>query len=130
LPEQTIRGATDAGSGSVLAARLSAQLLSGPPASDPVAVAHRLLAIRMLLGWSSRAQSVDENSPVVMTVNGLFRAFALVRGRAVATWKLAADRVELTPFARLTRKDQAALMADAEDVLRYLGSTSASVKPS
>jgi hypothetical protein len=83
----------------------------------------------LLLGWSSRAEIVGEHQTIV-TVNGLFRAFALVGGRAVATWSLAGGQVALTPFGRLTRKDAAALRAEASDVLRYLGSTSASVKPS
>jgi hypothetical protein len=83
----------------------------------------------LLLGWSSRAEIVGEHRTIV-TVNGLFRAFALIGGRAVATWSLAGGEVAITPFGRLTRKDAAALDADASDVLRYLGSTSASVKPS
>jgi hypothetical protein len=91
----------------------------------------------LLLGWCSREAIVGANRSLV-TVNGLFRPFALVRGRAAAGWKLAAGRVELAPFERLTRADTAALQADAADVLRYLSlpsrspaqSTSANVKPS
>jgi hypothetical protein len=83
----------------------------------------------LLLGWSSRTEIVGENASIV-TSNGLFRAIALARGRAVATWKLSAGKVELAPFARLSGKDAAALKADADDVLRYLSSTSASAKPS
>jgi hypothetical protein len=67
---------------------------------------------------------------VVVTVNGLFRPFALVRGRAVATWRMPAGEVVLEPFGSLSRRDAAALRADAGDVVRYLGRTSASVKPS
>jgi Winged helix DNA-binding domain len=101
----------------------------------------------LLLGWCSREQIVGPNKALV-TVNGVFRPFALARGRAVATWKIAAREVVLDPFERLTRTDAAALHADAADVLRYLApaaasaarpaapagasssSTSASVKPS
>ncbi len=57
----------------------------------------------------------------LVTDNGLFRPFALVRGRAVATWKIVKREVVLgEPFGRLTRADAAALRADGEDVLRYL----------
>ena len=83
----------------------------------------------LLLGWRSRAAILGKNRSIV-TVNGLFRPFALVRGRAVATWRLPGDEVLLEPFARLTRSDARALRTDASDVLRYLGKTSASVKPS
>jgi len=53
-------------------------------------------------------------------VEGLFRPFALVRGRAVATWRLVAGKVAIEPFGRLQRADSAALEADAPDVARYL----------
>jgi hypothetical protein len=56
----------------------------------------------------------------VITVNGLFRPFALVRGRATATWSMPAGKVLLEPLDRLGREDTAALAADAEDVVRFL----------
>jgi len=74
----------------------------------------------LLLGWCSREAILDSNTAIV-TVNGLFRPFALVRGRAVATWKLGCAEVELAPFAPLPAREQAALSADAEDVARFLG---------
>jgi hypothetical protein len=83
----------------------------------------------LLLGWSSREAIVGANKTLV-TNNGLFRPFALVRGRAVATWRIVKREVALEPFAGLARGDREALEADAQDVLRYLGLTSASVKPS
>jgi winged helix DNA-binding protein len=58
----------------------------------------------------------------VVTVNGLFRPFALVRGRAAATWSISAGRIVMHPFARLTRRDESALRRDGLDVARYLGS--------
>jgi uncharacterized protein YcaQ len=73
----------------------------------------------LLLGWRSRAQFIDEDGPIV-TINGLFRPFALVRARAVATWSLAAGAVTLKPFSALARADERALLNDAEDVLRFL----------
>jgi len=83
----------------------------------------------LLLGWCSREPFVGANKSLV-TVNGLFRPFALVRGRAVASWRLASGEIELEPFGRLSRADAAALRADGTEVLRYLSPTSASVKPS
>jgi uncharacterized protein YcaQ len=78
----------------------------------------------VLLGWTSREAILNSHQGIV-TVNGLFRPFALVRGRAVATWRMPAGRVVLEPFDRLARKDASALEADAEDVMRYLGTVSA-----
>jgi hypothetical protein len=83
----------------------------------------------VLHGWVSRDALLGA-SKVVVTVNGLFRPFALVRGRAVATWRMPAGEVILEPFKPLSKRDAAALRADAREVQRYLGSTSATVKPS
>jgi Winged helix DNA-binding domain len=73
----------------------------------------------VLHGWRSREPILGDNDTVV-TTNGIFRPIALVEGRAVATWSLPKGRVELRPFARIPRRQAAALDADAEDVLRYL----------
>jgi hypothetical protein len=73
----------------------------------------------VLLGWRSREPLLDSNKTIV-TTNGIFRPFALVRGRAVATWSLLAGKVGLKPFAVLGPRDELALQADAADVLRYL----------
>jgi hypothetical protein len=74
----------------------------------------------VLLGWVSRDWLLDSHKAVI-TVNGLFRPFALVNARAVATWSMPAGKVVLDPFAPLTRKSATALQADALDVVRYLG---------
>jgi hypothetical protein len=76
----------------------------------------------LLLGWRSRAEIVGANKTLV-TNNGLFRPFALARGKAVASWKLVKGDVVLEPFGRLTRVDRAALEDDARDVVRYLAPT-------
>jgi uncharacterized protein YcaQ len=73
----------------------------------------------VLLGWASREWLLDSHRAVI-TVNGLFRPFALVDGCAVATWKMPAGEVVLEPFDRLTRKDAVALQAEAQDVVRFL----------
>jgi hypothetical protein len=76
----------------------------------------------VLLGWTSREALLGSHQGIV-TVNGLFRPFALVRGRAAATWSISAGKVVVKPLDRLTRKDKAALENDAKDVVRYLGGT-------
>ena len=76
----------------------------------------------LLLGWTSREPILGTNQGVV-TLNGIFRPIALVRGRAVATWAMPAGKVTLEPFARITRKDAAALEADAVNVLSFLAGT-------
>jgi hypothetical protein len=73
----------------------------------------------VLLGWASREAILGSHQGVV-TVNGLFRPFALVRGVAVATWSISAGEVALKPFGELGRKDRAALEDDGKDVVRYL----------
>jgi hypothetical protein len=74
----------------------------------------------LLLGWASRDPVVGPHRPIV-TVNGLFRPFALAGGRAVATWNIARGQVVLVPFAPLDTQTHAALAADAADVTRFLG---------
>jgi hypothetical protein len=74
----------------------------------------------VLLGWASRADIVRPGGPVV-TANGLFRPFALVRGRAAATWSLAGGEVVLSEPHPLAAADSAVLAAEAADVRRFLG---------
>jgi hypothetical protein len=73
----------------------------------------------VLLGWTSREPILAAHAPAVIS-GGLFRPFALVRGRAVATWSMPAGKVVLEPFRRLSGKDSAALSAEGRDVVRYL----------
>ena len=74
----------------------------------------------LLLGWTSRDDIVGPHK-VLVTINGIFRPFALVAGRAVATWKLAGGKVTIEPLGRVTKRDAAALEADAAEVRRFLG---------
>jgi hypothetical protein len=75
----------------------------------------------LLLGWHSREPILRAyRHRDVVTVNGIFRPFALVRGRVVATWTMTAGKVVVKPFGRLSRRDTSALAADAEDVVGYL----------
>jgi hypothetical protein len=73
----------------------------------------------LLLGWRSREQVLGSHQGVV-TVNGIFKPIALVRGRAVATWRMPAGEVVLEPFGPVARADREALDADAQDVRRFL----------
>jgi hypothetical protein len=72
----------------------------------------------LLLGWASRAEFVGEHR--LVTVNGLFRPFALVDGRAVATWGLTSVALTVRLLEPLTDDAIDALRRDARDVLRYL----------
>jgi hypothetical protein len=62
------------------------------------------------------------DSTHVVTSNGMFRATALVDGRAVATWSLAGGAVTLSvlPGESIGRRASAALDREAADVLRFL----------
>ena len=72
----------------------------------------------LLLGWTSRDDVLGPHQQLV-TVNGLFRPFALVRGRAAAGWSMPGGEVEIEPFGRLRKADAAALDKEAQDVLRF-----------
>ncbi|MGZ4626154.1 MAG: winged helix DNA-binding domain-containing protein [Kineosporiaceae bacterium] len=76
----------------------------------------------LLLGWTSREPVLGPHQGIV-TVNGLFRPFALVRGSAAATWSMPDRKVALTPFAPLASADRAALDAEAADVERFLAAS-------
>jgi DNA glycosylase AlkZ-like len=99
-----------------------AELPAGTPRDEPALPPPRLLGAfdPLLLGWSSREPIVGPHRQIV-TVNGLFRPFALAGGRAVATWTAAGGKVELAPFAELDAGTRAALDTDAADVTRFLG---------
>jgi hypothetical protein len=73
----------------------------------------------LLLGWASREAITGPHQRIV-TVNGLFRPFALAGGRAVATWTIDGGQVALAPFAALDARTRAALDTDAADVTRFL----------
>ena len=74
-----------------------------------------------LLGWESRDPILGPHRQVV-TVNGLFRPFALAEGRAVGLWSWSDGQVKLDMFGELPAGVEAALAAEARDVRRFLGS--------
>jgi hypothetical protein len=73
----------------------------------------------LLLGWTSREEVVGPHGMLV-TTNGIFRPFALVDGRAVATWRFAAGRVTIEHLGKVTKKTAAALEVDAGAVEEFL----------
>lgn len=90
----------------------------GPPAPIPAPRLHGPFE-PILLGWTSRGWLVGENEPRLVS-GGVFRSFALVDGRAVATWTIRRHRLELEPFRRIAPADREALEADAQAVARFL----------
>jgi Winged helix DNA-binding domain len=74
----------------------------------------------LLHGWPNRELFVGVHETRLVTTNGIFRPFALVGGRAVATWTLPRGRVQLAPFAPIADPDLAALHRDARRVEAYL----------
>jgi hypothetical protein len=74
----------------------------------------------LLHGWGSRAQVLGTHEGVV-TVNGIFRAIALVEGTAAGVWRIEPSAVVLDPFDPLAQPVVRALERDAADVLHYLG---------
>lgn len=73
----------------------------------------------LLHGWASREWVLGAHQGTVVS-GGLFRPFALVQGRGVATWRLVDGDVALAPYADVGAADRRALDADARRVLRYL----------
>jgi hypothetical protein len=73
----------------------------------------------VLLGWTSREAILGSHTQLI-TTNGLFRPFAMVDGRAVATWKLAKGEIQIEPLGRIPAKVSAALALDAAEVTRFL----------
>ena len=73
----------------------------------------------LLHGWVSREPILGPHRGIV-TVNGVFRPFALVGGRAAATWGLAAGTVTMAWLQEVPAAARAALEADEADVRRFL----------
>lgn len=90
-----------------------------PPAGVPPP---RLLGAfdPVLLGWRARELILGSHEDTIVG-GGLFRPFALIRGRAAATWSLSGDRVALHPFRPLSARDAASVEREGADVVRFLG---------
>jgi hypothetical protein len=74
----------------------------------------------VLLGWTSRADIIGAHVGLV-TDNGLFRPFAMVGGRAVATWSMTGRQVAVRPLEPIADAVLAALAEDGRDVQRFFG---------
>lgn len=73
----------------------------------------------VLLGWASREDVLGPHTNLV-TRNGIFHPFAMVKGRAVAKWGWPGGKLKLEPLQPLPRTVTKALEADAADVARFL----------
>lgn len=74
----------------------------------------------VLLGWTSREAILGPHTQLV-TINGIFKPFAMVDGRAAATWRLNQGKVTIEPLGpRIAKKDMAALESEAADVERFI----------
>jgi hypothetical protein len=73
----------------------------------------------LLLGWTSRDDVIGEHKGLV-TNNGIFRPFALVKGRAVSTWRFAKGKVQLEHLEPVPNKAAGRLEADAAAVEAFL----------
>ncbi len=95
--------------------------LTSAPRDDASLPPPRLLGAfdAVLLGWESREPVLAGHQGIV-TVNGLFRPFVLVAGKAVGIWAYSGGQVLLEPFAALPDDTQAAIAAEARDVQRFL----------
>ena len=102
-----------------------AELRAAPPAEQSLP-SPRLLGPfdEVLHGWESREQILGGHQGVV-TVNGLFRPFALVAGRAAGIWAYTAGQVTMDRFEPWPGDVEAALAAEARDVVRFLATSPA-----
>jgi hypothetical protein len=73
----------------------------------------------LLHGWVDRTPVLGGHQSIV-TMNGIFRPFALVEGRAVATWSIPGGRVRLEPLGPIPSSVTADLDREARDVERFL----------
>jgi Winged helix DNA-binding domain len=73
----------------------------------------------VLLGWASREDVLGPHTNLV-TRNGIFHPFAMVKGRAVAKWGLAGGTLTIEPLQAFPATVAKALGADAVAVTRFL----------
>jgi hypothetical protein len=73
----------------------------------------------VLLGWTSREGVLGPHTNLV-TRNGIFHPFAMVKGRAVAKWGLAGGKLTIEPLQALPATVSKALGADAAAVTGFL----------
>ncbi len=76
----------------------------------------------LLLGWRSRQLVLDDPHEVV-TSNGIFKAIALIRGRAAGTWTMPGGRVVLRLWEEPNRATSLAIDRDAAAVEAFLATS-------
>ncbi len=98
-------------------------LAAGAPEAPPPLPGPMLLGAfdPLLLGWTSREEIVGPHR-LLVTNNGVFRPFALVDGRAVATWRFTRGKVGIEHLERVPKRAAAALEAEARAVETFLAS--------
>jgi hypothetical protein len=80
----------------------------------------------LLLGWASRAFVLPEREAAIVTVNGIFRPFALIQGRVAGTWSMPRGRVRLDLWREPSRAVAAGLRREVNAVEAYLAGGCAS----
>ncbi|HUR83443.1 MAG TPA: winged helix DNA-binding domain-containing protein [Thermoanaerobaculia bacterium] len=73
----------------------------------------------ILLGWSSR-EFVLDGAERVVTANGMFKAIALIDGRAAGSWTMPGGRVQLQLWSEQPRATMTKLARDASAVEAFL----------
>jgi Winged helix DNA-binding domain len=73
----------------------------------------------LLLGWTSREAVIGAHDGLV-TMNGIFKPLALVKGRAVSTWRFPKGKVEIEHLEDVPKTTARRLEADAREVEAYL----------
>ncbi|HET7573040.1 MAG TPA: winged helix DNA-binding domain-containing protein [Gaiellaceae bacterium] len=92
-----------------------------PDAETPAPVRFLPKWDNVLLAWADRTRIVsDEHRAIVIAKNGDVAQTFLVDGRVAGTWRFAAGRVEVEPFAKLARADRDAVEAEAEELAAFL----------
>jgi hypothetical protein len=94
--------------------------LSGRPRAAPLPQPRLLGAFEpVLLGWTSREVLLGDAEARVVS-GGIFRAFALVHGRAVATWRITGERVVLDYFRSVGREERSLLENEGQALIGFL----------
>ena len=73
---------------------------------------------QLVLGYKDRSRMVDDaHKGRVVNAQGIVFPVVIVRGRMRAAWKIEGDKVKVTPFGRLLRKDEAAIRREVKKKL-------------
>lgn len=94
--------------------------LAGAPAPAPVPAPTLLGAFDPVLFVSCSRAWVTGPHEREIALGGVFRPFAIVAGRAAATWEIAAGELELRPLRRISAADRSRLQSDARDLSRRM----------